>query len=95
MAEKERLDMFCYQCSQTARETGCTVKGICGKEPTVARLQDNLLIAVKGIAAYLYHARELRYIILLVWVNEDILIALKGKYDLRTIRNTAQILSEL
>ncbi|GAI78913.1 unnamed protein product, partial [marine sediment metagenome] len=35
MAEKERLDMFCYQCSQTLRGTGCTVKGICGKEPTV------------------------------------------------------------
>jgi len=61
MAEKERLDMFCYQCSQTARGTGCTVKGVCGKEPTVARLQDNLLIATKGMAAYLYHARELGY----------------------------------
>ena len=61
MAEKERLDMFCYQCSQTAGGTGCIVKGICGKEPTIARLQDNLLIAVKGIAAYLYHARELGY----------------------------------
>jgi len=61
MAEKERLDMFCYQCAQTARGTGCTVKGVCGKEPTVARLQDNLLIATKGMAAYLYHARELGY----------------------------------
>ena len=61
MAEKERLDMFCYQCSQTVRGTGCTVKGVCGKEPTVARLQDNLLIATKGMAAYLYHARELEY----------------------------------
>ncbi|MDI6795190.1 MAG: hypothetical protein QME81_20390, partial [bacterium] len=61
MAEKEGLDMFCYQCSQTARGTGCTVKGVCGKEPTVARLQDNLLFAIKGISAYLYHARELGY----------------------------------
>jgi len=61
MAEKERLDMFCYQCSQTVRGTGCTVKGVCGKEATVARLQDNLLIATKGMAAYLYHARELGY----------------------------------
>lgn len=59
--KKEALDMFCYQCSQTARGTGCTVKGVCGKEPTVARLQDNLLYAIKGIAAYLYHARELGY----------------------------------
>ena len=57
----EKLDMFCYQCSQTAGETGCTVRGVCGKEPTVARLQDNLLFAIKGISAYLYHARELGY----------------------------------
>ena len=61
MAATEKLDMFCYQCSQTARGTGCTVKGVCGKEPIVARLQDNLLFAIKGISAYLYHARELGY----------------------------------
>jgi hydroxylamine reductase len=61
MIGKEKLDMFCYQCSQTARGTGCTVKGVCGKEATVARLQDNLLLTVKGMAAYLYHARELGY----------------------------------
>ena len=53
--------MFCYQCAQTARGTGCTVRGVCGKEPTVARLQDNILIATKGMSAYLYHARELGY----------------------------------
>jgi len=57
----EKLDMFCYQCSQTAMETGCTVRGVCGKEATVARLQDNLLFSMKGISAYLYHARELGY----------------------------------
>ncbi|MHC1686374.1 MAG: hydroxylamine reductase [Methanothrix sp.] len=61
MAATEKLDMFCYQCSQTARGTGCTLKGVCGKEATVARLQDNLLFAIKGISAYLYHARELGY----------------------------------
>ncbi len=61
MAEKERLAMFCYQCSQTVRGTGCTVKGVCGKVPTVARLQDNLILTTKGMAAYLYHARELGY----------------------------------
>jgi hydroxylamine reductase len=58
----ETESMFCYQCSQTARGTGCTVKGVCGKNSTIARLQDNLLITVKGIAPYLYHARELGYI---------------------------------
>jgi len=52
------MEMFCYQCSQTAGGTGCTVKGVCGKEPTVARLQDNLIYSIKGISAYLCHARE-------------------------------------
>jgi len=61
MVEKERLDMFCYQCSQTARGTGCTVRGVCGKKATVAHLQDNLIFATKGMSAYLYHARELGY----------------------------------
>lgn len=55
------LNMFCYQCAQTAKGISCTVSGVCGKKPTIARLQDNLLFAVKGIAAYLYHARELGY----------------------------------
>ena len=61
MAEKEKLNMFCYQCSRTAWGTGCTIRGVCGKLPTVARLQDNLIFASKGMAAYLYHARELGY----------------------------------
>lgn len=61
MAANESPDMFCYQCSQTAHGTGCTLKGVCGKEATLARLQDNLLFAIKGISAYLYHARELGY----------------------------------
>jgi len=37
------------------------VTGVCGKEPTVARLQDNLEYILKGISAYYYHARELGY----------------------------------
>ena len=57
----EGLKMFCYQCSQTVGGTGCTVQGVCGKTATVARLQDNLLLATKGMSAYLYHARELGY----------------------------------
>ncbi len=61
MNEKEGLKMFCYQCSQTVRGTGCTIKGVCGKESTVARLQDNLIYITKGMSAYLYHARELGY----------------------------------
>ncbi|KZX14642.1 hydroxylamine reductase [Methanobrevibacter cuticularis] len=51
-ALKEPLDMFCYQCSQTAFGNGCTIQGTCGKKPTVAKLQDNLIFAIKGISAY-------------------------------------------
>lgn len=56
---KDRLDMFCYQCSQTVQGNGCFMRGMCGKEPTVARLQDNLLFTMKGIAAYNYQANKL------------------------------------
>lgn len=51
--------MFCYQCSQAANGTACTSTGVCGKGDTVARLQDNLIFAIKGVAAYNYHANEL------------------------------------
>ena len=55
----DNLDMFCYQCSQTAHGTGCTIKGVCGKNATVARLQDNLIFTMKGISAYNYNANVL------------------------------------
>ncbi|MEM2535285.1 MAG: hypothetical protein QXD12_05710, partial [Candidatus Nezhaarchaeales archaeon] len=58
---EQQFKMFCYQCVQTAKGQGCTVMGICGKNPTVARLQDFLIFGVKGVSAYLYHARELGY----------------------------------
>lgn len=42
--------MFCFQCQETAKGTGCTIKGVCGKEPTTARWQDLLLSVVRGVA---------------------------------------------
>lgn len=54
----DQINMFCYQCSQAANETGCTKIGVCGKNPTIAKLQDNLLFAIKGISAYNYHLNE-------------------------------------
>ena len=53
--------MFCYQCEQTAKGNGCTIKGVCGKDEDIASLQDTLIFGLKGIAAYAYHARELGY----------------------------------
>lgn len=43
--------MFCYQCQETARGTGCTVGGVCGKTAATAGLQDLLIYATKGLSA--------------------------------------------
>lgn len=43
--------MFCYQCEQTSRGTGCVKVGVCGKSPEVADLQDALIYATKQVAA--------------------------------------------
>ncbi|MGI5822965.1 MAG: hydroxylamine reductase [Dethiobacteria bacterium] len=44
------MSMFCYQCQETAKGTGCTVRGVCGKNEEVAKLQDLLIYTLKGIA---------------------------------------------
>ena len=51
--------MFCYQCQETAKGTGCTVRGVCGKTSDVANLQDLLLFILKGIAHYRVQLRAL------------------------------------
>ena len=42
--------MFCFQCQEAAKNQGCTIKGMCGKENTTANLQDLLIYNLKGIA---------------------------------------------
>lgn len=44
------MGMFCYQCQETARGTGCDVRGVCGKTEEVAKLQDLLIYTLKGIS---------------------------------------------
>lgn len=51
--------MFCFQCQETAKGSGCTVRGVCGKTDDVARLQDLLIYLLKGISFYSSKAREL------------------------------------
>lgn len=53
------MEMFCYQCEQTARGTGCTAHGVCGKDPETAALQDVLTHLTKGIAQYAQKAADL------------------------------------
>jgi hydroxylamine reductase len=50
--------MFCFQCQETAKGTGCTINGVCGKSGEVANLQDLLVYVVKGICMYSTEARE-------------------------------------
>jgi hydroxylamine reductase len=42
--------MFCYQCQETAKGKGCEIKGVCGKNEEVAKLQDLLIYTLKGIS---------------------------------------------
>ena len=51
--------MFCFQCQETAKNTGCTIKGVCGKPEETANLQDLLIYALRGIAVYGEKAKEL------------------------------------
>ncbi len=50
-------NMFCFQCQETAGGKGCTRRGVCGKEPRIAALQDMLVWLSKGVGA---HAAALR-----------------------------------
>jgi hydroxylamine reductase len=51
--------MFCFQCQETAKNTGCTVKGVCGKPEGTANLQDLLIFVLKGISVYGEKLKEL------------------------------------
>jgi len=57
MKRKENI-MFCYQCEQTAKGTGCTVQGVCGKSPEIAALQDLLLYSLMGLSQVAVEGRK-------------------------------------
>jgi hydroxylamine reductase len=53
--------MFCFQCQETAKGTGCVVRGVCGKTEDVAQMQDMLVYVAKGISILGTIARENHY----------------------------------
>ncbi len=53
------MSMFCFQCQEAAKNEGCTVRGVCGKTPEVANLQDLLIWLLKGISFWGTRARGL------------------------------------
>lgn len=52
------MSMFCFQCQEAAKGTGCTIRGVCGKTDTLATMMDLLLYVTKGISVYAVKARE-------------------------------------
>lgn len=50
--------MFCFQCQETFKNTGCIRVGVCGKNPVVAGLQDFLIWATKKLSVVTSYMRE-------------------------------------
>ncbi len=46
------MNMFCFQCQEAAKGSGCEIKGVCGKTPEVSALQDLLIYQLKGLSHY-------------------------------------------
>ena len=54
----EQCEMFCYQCQETARGTGCTKVGVCGKKPELSGMLDLLVYVTKGLSCVTTKIRE-------------------------------------
>ena len=54
------MNMFCYQCQETAHGKGCVIQGVCGKKADTSARMDLLLYAVRGIAIVNRALREKR-----------------------------------
>lgn len=52
------MSMFCNQCQETLKNTGCTVNGVCGKKEPTANLQDLLIFACQGLSFATIEARK-------------------------------------
>jgi hydroxylamine reductase len=74
------MSMFCYQCQETARNEGCTVRGVCGKSPELCHLMDLTMHAMKGIAYASVQLAKKE-----VYHPEDALFVMGGLF--RTITN--------
>jgi len=52
------MSMFCNQCQETVKNTGCTVKGVCGKTEETSNIQDLLIFACQGLSYLTIEARK-------------------------------------
>ncbi len=74
------MSMFCYQCQETSRNIGCTMRGVCGKSESLANLFDLLIYALKGLGHVSVKLLEKG-----VYYPEDAVFAMGGLF--RTITN--------
>ncbi len=74
------MSMFCYQCQETSRNIGCTMRGVCGKSPELCHLLDLSIHAMKGLAYVSAKLLEKG-----VYHSEDALVVMGGLF--RTITN--------
>lgn len=74
------MSMFCYQCQETSRNIGCTMRGVCGKSPELCHLLDLSIHAIKGLAYVSVKLLEKG-----VYHKEDALVVMGGLF--RTITN--------
>lgn len=75
------MSMFCYQCQETSRNQGCTIRGVCGKSPELCHLMDLSIYTMKGLA--FVSAKLLEHN---VYHREDAITIMQGLF--RTITNT-------
>jgi hydroxylamine reductase len=74
------MSMFCYQCQETARNTGCTMQGVCGKKDTLCHHMDLLIYGLKGLAWVNWEMHRFG-----VYHPEDSLMVMQGLF--KTITN--------
>lgn len=55
-------NMFCFQCEQTSKGEGCQIQGVCGKQPSSAHIQDEIISKIKELAFYANQLRTTDYI---------------------------------
>lgn len=58
MSDIEQTPMFCYQCEQTVRPTGCIRVGVCSKSPLIAAKQDAIMAGLKSLSLFYLRLKE-------------------------------------
>ncbi len=53
------MEMFCNQCEEAAKGTGCTIVGVCGKSPELSALMDTYVYAITGLSKVILKANEI------------------------------------